>query len=110
MKKIFMTLAAVCFAATMNAQVYVGGSLGFNAWSSQENAGDRSETTFKIMPEIGYNINDSWAIGTVIGYESNSLSLLTHVTHLLSVVRLTSLLMVVSASLLQRMLTGMSSL
>ena len=24
MKKIFMTLAAVCFAATMNAQVYVG--------------------------------------------------------------------------------------
>ena len=65
MKKIFMTLVAVCFAATMNAQVYVGGSLGFNAWSSQENAGDRSETTFKIMPEIGYNINDSWAIGTV---------------------------------------------
>ena len=64
MKKIFMTLVAVCFAATMNAQVYVGGSLGFNAWSSQENAGDRSETTFKIMPEIGYNINDSWAIGT----------------------------------------------
>ena len=71
MKKIFMTLAAVCFAATMNAQVYVGGSLSLNAWSSQENAGDRSETTFKIMPEIGYNINDSWAIGTVIGYESN---------------------------------------
>ena len=71
MKKIFMTLAAVCFAATMNAQVYVGGSLSLNAWSSQENAGDRSETTFKIMPEIGYNINDSWAIGTVLGYESN---------------------------------------
>lgn len=71
MKKIFMTLAAVCFAATMNAQVYVGGSLSVNAWSSQKNAGDRSETTFKIMPEIGYNINDAWAIGTVIGYESD---------------------------------------
>ena len=39
MKKIFMTLAAVCFAATMNAQVYVGGSLGFNAWS--EFSGER---------------------------------------------------------------------
>ena len=49
MKKIFMTLVAVCFAATMNAQVYVGGSLGFNAWSSQENAGDRSETTFRFL-------------------------------------------------------------
>jgi len=66
-----MTLAAVCFAATMNAQVYVGGSLSVNAWSSQKNAGDRSETTFNIMPEIGYNINDAWAIGTVIGYENN---------------------------------------
>ena len=71
MKKIFMTLAAVCFAATMNAQGYVGGSLSINAWNAQKNVGDRSETTFKIMPEIGYNINDSWAIGTVIGYESN---------------------------------------
>lgn len=71
MKKIFMTLAAVCVAATMNAQVYVGGSLGINAWNSQENVGDKSETTFKILPEIGYNINDSWAIGTVIGYESD---------------------------------------
>ena len=117
MKKIFMTLAAVCFAATMNAQVYVGGSLGFNAWSSQENAGDRSETTFKIMPEIGYNINDSWAIGTVIGYESNKWTGVQGVSesafsiaHLLSVARLTSLLMVVSTSLLQRMLIGMSSL
>ena len=33
-----------------------------------------SETTFKIMPEIGYNINDAWAIGTVIGYEKNKLA------------------------------------
>jgi hypothetical protein len=71
MKKILMTLAAVCFAATMNAQVYVGGSLSINSWNAQKNAGDRSETTFKIMPEIGYNINENWAIGTVIGYESN---------------------------------------
>ena len=30
MKKIMMTLAAVCVAATMNAQVWVGGSLGFS--------------------------------------------------------------------------------
>ena len=71
MKKIIMTIAAAFVATAMNAQVYVGGSIGLNAWSSQKNAGDRSETTFKILPEIGYNINDSWAIGTVIGYESD---------------------------------------
>jgi len=71
MKKIVMTLAAAFVATAMSAQVYVGGSVGFNAWNSQKNAGDRSETTFKIMPEIGYNINDAWAVGTVIGYESD---------------------------------------
>lgn len=71
MKKIVMTLAAAFVATAMSAQVYVGGSVGINAWSSQKNAGDRSETTFKIMPEIGYNINDAWAVGTVIGYESD---------------------------------------
>ena len=30
MKKIMMTLAAVCVAATMNAQWYIGGGLGLN--------------------------------------------------------------------------------
>lgn len=69
-----MTLAAAFVAVSMSAQVYVGGSVSMNAWSSQKNNvvfGDKSETTFKIMPEIGYNLNDEWAIGTVIGYESN---------------------------------------
>ena len=38
MKKIFMTLAAVCVAATMNAQVYVGGGLGLA--STSQDGGD----------------------------------------------------------------------
>lgn len=71
MKKILMTIAAAFVATAMSAQVYVGGSIGINAWNSQKNAGDKSETTFKILPEIGYNINDAWAIGTVIGYEQD---------------------------------------
>lgn len=71
MKKIFMTLVAVFAAMSMNAQVYVGGSFAFEAWSSQKLAGDKSETVFKLLPEIGYNLTDEWAIGTVIGYESD---------------------------------------
>ena len=70
MKKILMTIAAAFVAVSMNAQVYVGGSVGLNAWSSQAPGVD-SETTFKLLPEIGYTINDEWAIGTVIGYESD---------------------------------------
>ncbi len=66
-----MTLVAAFAAVGMNAQVYIGGSLAFEAWSSQKLAGDKSETVFKILPEIGYNINDEWAVGTVIGYESD---------------------------------------
>ena len=71
MKKFLMTIAAAFVAVSMNAQVYVGGSLNFSAMSSQKLAGDQSETVFKILPEIGYNLNEEWAIGTVIGYENN---------------------------------------
>ena len=74
MKKILMTMVAVFAAMNMNAQVYVGGSLAIEAWSSQVKAGDKSETVFKIMPEIGYNLNEDWAIGTVIGYQSDKFS------------------------------------
>ena len=34
MKKILMTLVAAFAAVSMNAQVYIGGSFAFEAWSS----------------------------------------------------------------------------
>ena len=71
MKKLFSLIAVAFVAMSVNAQVYVGGSLGIDAWSSQKNAGDRSETTFTILPEVGYNLNDEWVVGTVIGYVSD---------------------------------------
>ena len=64
-------MVAAFAAMSMNAQLYVGGSFAFEAWSSQKKAGDKSETVFKLMPEIGYNLPDEWAIGTVIGYQSD---------------------------------------
>ena len=64
-------MVAALAAVSMNAQVYIGGSVAIEAWSSQKLAGDKSETAFKIMPEIGYNLSDEWAIGTVIGYQSD---------------------------------------
>ena len=59
-----MTLAAVCVAATMNAQAYLGGGLGFSTSSYDGN----SETYFSILPEIGYNLSENWAVGMTIGY------------------------------------------
>ena len=72
MKKILMTMVAAFAAVSMQAQVYVGGSFAIEAWSSQKNAGDRSETAFKIMPEIGYNLNDQWAVGIALGYQKGT--------------------------------------
>ena len=71
MKKIVLTMVAALAAVSMNAQVYIGGSVAIEAWSSQKLAGDKSETAFKIMPEIGYNLNDQWAIGAVMGYQND---------------------------------------
>ncbi|MCR5680511.1 MAG: porin family protein [Prevotella sp.] len=80
MKKILSLIAVAFVAMSVNAQVYVGGSVSVNAWSSQKLAGDRSETTFKILPEVGYNLNDEWAIGAVIGYESDKWALVDGVS------------------------------
>ena len=68
MKKIMMTLAAVCVAATMNAQVYVGGSLGFET-SSQDGV-TNSELT--LMPELGYALDENFAVGIAFGYGQES--------------------------------------
>ena len=58
MKKI---LLAACFAlasTAMQAQVWLGGSLGLNFQSADE----VDMTTFTIAPEIGYKLNDKWDI------------------------------------------------
>ena len=69
MKKVFMTMVAAMVAMTMNAQIYVGGSVGFG--SAKLGGGD-SESTYKIVPEVGYNLNEQWAIGVMVGYQKGS--------------------------------------
>ena len=64
MKKIMMTLAAVCVAATMNAQAYIGGGLGFQTTKQGEN----TNTVIMVEPELGYNLDENWAVGISLGY------------------------------------------
>ena len=49
-----MTLAVAFVAVAANAQVYVGGNVGIA--SSKSGNGD-NVTTYKVLPEVGYNIN-----------------------------------------------------
>ena len=70
MKKILalavVALASVCASAQ---NFYVGGQAGF--W--HESNSSKVTNTLTILPEVGYNLNDSWAIGTTLGYEYNHL-------------------------------------
>lgn len=45
-----------------SSKIYVGGSVG--VWYDT----DSKTTTAHILPEVGYNINNTWSVGTQIGY------------------------------------------
>lgn len=67
MKKVIlfavMAVAAMCAKAE---GLYVGGQVGF--WhGTTDNVGRTNQMT--ILPEIGYNLSEKWAIGTQIGYD-----------------------------------------
>ena len=64
-----MTLVAVAMATTMNAQWYVGGTVGYN-YTKDKNT-DIKSNTFQLVPEVGYNLSDKWAVGMKIGYAYN---------------------------------------
>ena len=64
-----MTLAAVAVAATMNAQGYIGGNLGFvNSTNKTNPAAEVTRTGFSIAPEFGYKLDDKMAVGVALGF------------------------------------------
>lgn len=63
MKKIILMAVLSVMTLTAAAQnLFIGGSVA--AWRNN----DDKVTTIKIAPEIGYNLNDQWTVGTVIGW------------------------------------------
>ena len=63
MKKL-ATLAIMLIAAiSASAQLYIGGSFGLNRDMSE------NQTEFSILPEIGCNLNKTWAVGAAFGYQ-----------------------------------------
>lgn len=71
MKKTLLAAVMAVFAMTASAQVYVGGQIGFSTSSVNadiDGTNSISGTSFKILPEVGYKINDKWAVGIQVGY------------------------------------------
>ncbi len=73
MKKFLMTIVAAFAALTMDAQVFVGGSVGV---ASVKNGNADAETSYKFIPEVGYNLSDEWAIGLQLGYQKGACNLM----------------------------------
>ena len=68
MKKILMTLAMGMMALTMNAQMYIGGGFGFQNVTPEVGDG---ESSFKLLPEFGMQLDEKWGVGVQIGYISD---------------------------------------
>ena len=67
MKKIILTALVAVASLSANAQVWLGGSLGFNYTKQSIKGGsDASMTTFSIAPEIGYSLNDKWDLALAL--------------------------------------------
>ncbi len=70
MKKILMTMVAAFAAVSMNAQVYVGGTLGLEMQNklADKDGSETSGMTFQIKPEVGYWLDENMAVGIVLGF------------------------------------------
>lgn len=64
-----MAILAIASLSASAEGLYVGGSLGYWHDSSDKNNGGYTTNNLTILPEIGYNLNEKWAVGTVVGYD-----------------------------------------
>ena len=77
-KKVFlMILAAVFTANVVSAQLFVGGSLGFDFMGGKNIVGSNktdmpSTFAFQIAPRVGYYLNDDFAIGLEVGLTTST--------------------------------------
>ncbi|WP_443939478.1 outer membrane beta-barrel protein [Pedobacter sp. MW01-1-1] len=72
MKKLVLSLLAVVGLAyssqaqTEKGNILLGGTVGFN--STKVTGAAKANTDFSIVPNVGYFINNNFALGTGIGY------------------------------------------
>lgn len=64
MKKLFIAVVAAFIGFSANAQLYVGGNIGLTS-----NA-DAKTTSFSLLPEVGYSLDDNMSFGAVVGFTS----------------------------------------
>ena len=70
MKKFLLALLISVISISAKAQVYVGGGLGFSSVKDAHlhNEDGDTKTTFSLVPEIGYQLDEQIAVGVTLGY------------------------------------------
>ena len=70
MKKIILMAAFAVASVAASAQVYVGGGLGFSSEKAAHVEGVDVDAlnTIKILPEVGYKLDDKMAVGIGLGF------------------------------------------
>ena len=70
MKKILLSLAALALAATVKAQVWIGGEVGFT--TNHTNGSDHTAMELNIAPDIGYSLSGNFSVAIALGYSHTS--------------------------------------
>ena len=60
MKKIVLVCIVAIMATAAQAQIYVGGTLGFSSVKTENSDAELKTTTIKLLPEIGYELDENW--------------------------------------------------
>ena len=97
LKLSLITLSIFAFTSLTQAQLYVGGNLGFNTLSTSSTVGTTttkggSSSSLTLSPEVGYFLSDNLAVGVGVSFNSNSIT--TPITPTTSSVALNSTFMI----------------
>lgn len=63
MKKILLAAVVAFSSLAANAQIWMGGALGFDY---TDNDGGAAVTTFTVSPEVGYTLDEKWDLAVAI--------------------------------------------
>lgn len=66
MKKRVMTAALALLSLSSYAQFYAGGTLGIATQTLKYDGESYTNSGYSISPELGYNINKTWAVGACL--------------------------------------------
>ena len=92
MKKLFISIVALCAVFNLSAQnkgeKYVGGNLGIATTSFIVDGESASAIKFAIAPEFGYFVADNWKVGAEVGFTTagNRVSIMPNAAYYLRIV------------------------